>query len=102
MFGKGGGGGVVAPEPGPLGPAVDDLIKAALTHVLGAKDGGDNVALNIFFSYALLSLVCCLAIFATSKVKVVASLRCQICDWLLVTLGESGHPRLPPPRLNSR
>lgn len=60
-------GGVV-PEPGPLGSAVDDLVKAALTSVLGAENGGDNVALQIFFNYALLSLVLCLAIFATSKI----------------------------------
>ena len=67
MVGGGRSTSTLAPEPGPLGSAVDDLVKAALTHVLGGGDA-DNVALVIFFNYALLSLVLCLTIFASSKV----------------------------------
>lgn len=55
-------------EPGPLGPVVDDLVKAALTRVLGAQGGGDNVALHIFFNYALFALVICLGVFVASKI----------------------------------
>ena len=55
----------VAPEPGPLGAAVDDLVKTALTNAFGA---GDDVALQIFGNYAVFSVVLCLGIFIASKV----------------------------------
>jgi hypothetical protein len=59
----------VSGEPGPLGSAVDDLLRAALAKTLGAGEGGASmhVAFLMFITHAMLGLLCCVAVFLTSK-----------------------------------